>query len=374
MRTVLVSNLSSRARERDIYEFFTDGGLEVTDVQLIRDRKTREPKGFAYVELAEKAQVPAAVQLAGGKLFGQEVHVKSSEAEKNAAWEAKRGGDKHKLGSLTQTMLPPPPPVTVSPAKPVQGTIGALRPPPPMPPPSSMAKTTMIRPVLPLIGGPAELVVRNLHPALKKEDLRSVCEPFGVVDSVQVQVTEDSSSNTALVKYANGLAAVYALQQLNGLNLAGKILEASPAEDGQGEDPQQQRQQQHFNGGQVQNAGPPPPWAMAYPPSGLIPPSVPSSSTLFAPAIDIPQPVSILPPPPLPPPPAELAQPGQAVAAAGGGGGGALNAVPMAVSGAVASFMPPPLQPVDTTSMPLSGGIDVRTNGVGELDEGTQLC
>ena len=347
LRTVFVSNLSSKAHERDIYEFFTDGGCEVTDVQQILDRKTKEPKGFAYVELAEKAQVPAALRLAGGKLFGQEVHVKGSEAEKNAAWEAQKTGGIYNMGLTTHTTIPPPP-VTMSPAASVQGTTGALLPPPPL---SSMAMTATSRPALPQIGGRTKLVLRNVHPELKEEDLRPVCEPFGVVDSVQVQVTEDSSSNTALVQYANGLAAVYALQQLNELHLAGKTLEVSPAEDGPGEDLRQQ-QQQYING-QVQNAGPLPPWTAAYPPPGLIPPPVPSSSALFAPDTGTPHSMSILPPPPPLAPPVVLAQPGQAVVA----------------SGAVPSQLQPPLHE-DTPGMALNTGID----GVGELDEGTQLC
>lgn len=43
-------NLSLRADERDIFEFFSTAG-RVVDVKLISDRNTRKSKGFAYIEM-----------------------------------------------------------------------------------------------------------------------------------------------------------------------------------------------------------------------------------------------------------------------------------------------------------------------------------
>ncbi len=43
-------------------------------------------KGFAYVELSQVAEVPAAIMLSGSLLLGQAVAVKPTEAEKNMAW------------------------------------------------------------------------------------------------------------------------------------------------------------------------------------------------------------------------------------------------------------------------------------------------
>ena len=43
-------NLSLRADERDIFEFFSQAG-RVVDVKLISDRNTRRSKGFSYIEM-----------------------------------------------------------------------------------------------------------------------------------------------------------------------------------------------------------------------------------------------------------------------------------------------------------------------------------
>lgn len=90
-RTVFVGQLVSRAKERDVREFFEALG-PVNDVQLIRDRVSGKSRGMGYVEFADLETVPKAVQMNGEKFMGFPLLVKQSEAEKNYAFEAENEG------------------------------------------------------------------------------------------------------------------------------------------------------------------------------------------------------------------------------------------------------------------------------------------
>ncbi|KAG2454354.1 hypothetical protein HYH02_001379 [Chlamydomonas schloesseri] len=86
-RTIFVFNLSLKAEERDLFQFFSKVG-RVVDIRLITDKNTKKSRGLAYVEFARVEEVLAAVALTGQPLRGQPVMIKASEAEKNMAWEA----------------------------------------------------------------------------------------------------------------------------------------------------------------------------------------------------------------------------------------------------------------------------------------------
>ena len=96
-RTVFVTNLSTKLDERGIFKFFSKVG-KVTDVRIIYDRNTPKSKGMAYVEFADKKFIHPALELTGQELNGQAIAVKTSEAEKNIAWEAEQA-QKKKLGA-----------------------------------------------------------------------------------------------------------------------------------------------------------------------------------------------------------------------------------------------------------------------------------
>ncbi|MQL83694.1 hypothetical protein Taro_016174 [Colocasia esculenta] len=81
-RTVFAYQISLKADERDVYEFFSRAG-KVRDVRLIMDRNSRRSKGVGYIEFYDVMSVPMAIALSGQKLLGQAVMVKPSEAEKN---------------------------------------------------------------------------------------------------------------------------------------------------------------------------------------------------------------------------------------------------------------------------------------------------
>ena len=330
MRTVFVYNLSLKAREKDIFEFFSDGGCDVSDVRLIMDRHTRKSKGIAYVEISEKNQLAAAIGLSGGKLFDQDVMIKSSEAEKNAVWEAQKVADSNgNLGSMslqTQAVLPGMPGVTGM---------------PPVPP----------------LGVPGKLIIKNVHPELKEAELRPVFEPFGVIESIEVQVpSEDKSSSIVNLTYESGLSAISALQQLNGLDLAGKKLEVSAANTPVS--------------GPIQI--PPVKIGVSAPVSGI------QSGTGIVQPLPIPT-IGTLPPPPAPslqfPPPSITT------------GTGVLQpqttpfASTVPVQAPMSTLPPPPSTQPNFGAPPLGPGqpqpinvADMPTNAVGELDdEGTNM-
>jgi RNA-binding protein 39 len=60
-RTVFAYNLSTKADERDVFQFFGRAGV-VSDVRIIYDRNTPRSKGMAYVEFADKESITAALE------------------------------------------------------------------------------------------------------------------------------------------------------------------------------------------------------------------------------------------------------------------------------------------------------------------------
>jgi RNA-binding protein 39 len=81
-RTIFATNLSIKAKEDDIWKFFSKIG-KVRDVRLITDRNSRKHKGFGYIEYADREVAKAALALSGQLLMGQPVQVQPSLAEKN---------------------------------------------------------------------------------------------------------------------------------------------------------------------------------------------------------------------------------------------------------------------------------------------------
>lgn len=99
-RTVFVTQLAQRLKDREFYDFFSQAG-QVRDARIITDRITRRSKGYVitaslvihssapffasvgYVEFREEASVPNALALSGQKLSGIPVQVQLTEAEKN---------------------------------------------------------------------------------------------------------------------------------------------------------------------------------------------------------------------------------------------------------------------------------------------------
>jgi len=67
---VFVGNLSHQATEKELHTLFAEYG-EVLSVKIISDNFTRRPKGFAFVEMKDRAAGEKAVE----KLNNTRVHM-----------------------------------------------------------------------------------------------------------------------------------------------------------------------------------------------------------------------------------------------------------------------------------------------------------
>ena len=64
-----VGNLSFQSSENDINDAFAAHGT-VTSVNIITDRETGRPRGFAFVEMSSDAEANAAMQALDGQDLG----------------------------------------------------------------------------------------------------------------------------------------------------------------------------------------------------------------------------------------------------------------------------------------------------------------
>jgi RNA-binding protein 39 len=199
-RTVQAYNLPSRAEERDVFDFFSRAGALV-DIKILRDRATGRSRGLAYVEFKARESVVAALSLTGAPLLGQPVMVKTSEAEKNVAWEAARAAKAAGLPSA---------PAGVAAAYGYAPVAAAAAPAPP--------------------AGPCQLAVAGLHPSIAEADLRPIFDPFGALDFVAVSRDAlGASLGTALVQYRLTADAARAAEQLDGLDIGGALMRVGGA-------------------------------------------------------------------------------------------------------------------------------------------------
>ena len=65
-----VGNLPFDVDEAQLRALFTEGGREVTEVKMITDRETGRPRGFAFVEMANQADVQPAIDALNGREVG----------------------------------------------------------------------------------------------------------------------------------------------------------------------------------------------------------------------------------------------------------------------------------------------------------------
>lgn len=212
-RTVFAYNLSTKADEREIYQFFSQVGV-VQDVRIIYDRNTPRSKGMAYVEFADKEAVSAALATTGQVLRNQVVMVKSSEAEKNIAWEAAQAQKQAEAANQGQN----PPAAAAAGVGGLGGGVGVGG----------------FGGIGGVAAGPCKLHVGGLHVNISEEDLEAVFEPFGETNFITVQ--RDAATGTSLgsgyVQYKQTQHALLAISQLNGLELVGQSLRVSMAPGG----------------------------------------------------------------------------------------------------------------------------------------------
>lgn len=64
---IYVGNLSFGTTEEKLRELFAEAGT-VDIVEMIMDRETRQPKGFAFITMSNQAEAEKAIQMLNGKM------------------------------------------------------------------------------------------------------------------------------------------------------------------------------------------------------------------------------------------------------------------------------------------------------------------
>ena len=87
--SIFVGNLPFRAEQEDVVELFAPFG-EVANCALPLERDTGRKRGFAFVEMADEAAEPAAIEaLQGAELMGRPLRINKAEPRGSAP---RRGG------------------------------------------------------------------------------------------------------------------------------------------------------------------------------------------------------------------------------------------------------------------------------------------
>ena len=78
MNNIYVGNLPTEATEDELKQAFARFG-QVTTVSIIRDKFTRQPRGFGFVEMSNKEEAKAAIAgLNGQPMHGKSLNVKEA--------------------------------------------------------------------------------------------------------------------------------------------------------------------------------------------------------------------------------------------------------------------------------------------------------
>ncbi|XP_066913893.1 RNA-binding protein 39-like isoform X2 [Clytia hemisphaerica] len=171
-RTVFIMQLARNLTIRDIQDFFSKVG-QVRDVRLISDRNSRRSKGIGYVEFTDPSAVTLAIKLSGQRLLGVPIMVSPTMAEKNRF-------------AAQQAAVTKP-------------------------------------------SGPMKLYVGSLHYNITEPMLKAIFEPFGTIDSVQLQYDSETnkSKGYGFVNFQDSVAAKRAMEQMNGFELVGRPIKVN---------------------------------------------------------------------------------------------------------------------------------------------------
>ena len=97
MTNIFVGNLSFQTSQDDLISAFSQYG-NVERVNLVTDRETGQPRGFAFVEMTERRDAETAIsQLNGKELNGRAMNVnearpKGAAGDRAGGYGANRGG------------------------------------------------------------------------------------------------------------------------------------------------------------------------------------------------------------------------------------------------------------------------------------------
>jgi cold-inducible RNA-binding protein len=66
MKNLFVGNMSFQTTESDLRALFEPFG-QITRIHIVQDRETGQPRGFAFVEIADDAEAAKAIAALNGK-------------------------------------------------------------------------------------------------------------------------------------------------------------------------------------------------------------------------------------------------------------------------------------------------------------------
>lgn len=92
MTKLFVGNLSFRTTQDELFDIFTQYGT-VDNVAIINDRETGQPRGFAFVEMANADEAEAAIAaLNGTELGGRAINVNEARPRPEGGGGPRGGG------------------------------------------------------------------------------------------------------------------------------------------------------------------------------------------------------------------------------------------------------------------------------------------
>ena len=94
MSRLFVGNLPYKATETDLQAFFSEAGVQVDSVNIMRDRFSGEARGFGFVEIHDDNAAAQAVQVCNGRqLMGRALVINEARpAERRERPERNFGG------------------------------------------------------------------------------------------------------------------------------------------------------------------------------------------------------------------------------------------------------------------------------------------
>ncbi len=95
MKKLYVGNLPFQANEEELGNWFTQAGIAVANVTLVRDRFSGQPRGFGFVEINSDEEAERAIHALNGHDFmGRNVVVNEARPPREGGGRGRFGGNR----------------------------------------------------------------------------------------------------------------------------------------------------------------------------------------------------------------------------------------------------------------------------------------